>query len=48
MQAITASDSRLFQRKDFPNDCYQILQEIGKLVIEAESIKIYVEILRKI
>lgn len=48
IQVIQAEDSILFQRKDLAADCYRILQEIGKHVIEAESIKIYVEILRKI
>jgi len=31
-----------------PADCYRILQEIGRHVIEVESIKIYIELLRKI
>lgn len=38
----------MFERRDIASDCYRILQEIGKHVVEAESIKIYVELLRKI
>lgn len=35
-------------RKNMGSDTYKVMQEIGKNVIEVESIKIYLELLKKI
>ena len=39
---IQESDSQLMERKNMATQSYTIMQEIGRNVIEVESIKIYI------
>ena len=39
---IQESDSQLMERKNMATESYTIMQEIGRNVIEVESIKIYI------
>lgn len=46
--AIQHGDSLLMQVRSDPRGCYQVLQEIGRNVVEVESMRIYAELLKKI
>lgn len=48
LKKIEEKDSELIARKNMATHNYDVMQEIGRNVIEVESIKIYMELLKKI